>query len=58
MASMSLLAFLGADLFGMTVDPRDEGGSRSAAPLPGLRHFRDFDRQVSRLRGITGEEDA
>jgi peroxiredoxin len=40
-----------ACLFGVSIDPADEAGSRLGAQLPGIRFFWDFDYQVSRLYG-------
>lgn len=37
--------------FGLSVDPQDEAGSRVSQAIPGIRHFWDFDRRVSRLFG-------
>lgn len=37
--------------FGVSVDPADEADARVAESLPGIRHFWDFDRRVSRLYG-------
>lgn len=37
--------------FGVSVDPGDEARGRVRERLPGMRHFWDFDRRVSRLYG-------
>lgn len=37
--------------FGVSVDPQDEASGRVAAMTPGIRHFWDFDGEVSRLYG-------
>ena len=47
-----------AAFFGVSVDPQDEGDAVLAGSLPGVRCFRDFDRRISRLYGITGEGDS
>ncbi|HVV92024.1 MAG TPA: 2OG-Fe(II) oxygenase [Hyphomicrobiales bacterium] len=45
-----------ACLFGVTIDRRDEG--KLPERLPGIRHFFDFDRAVSRRYGAVADEDA
>ena len=40
-----------AIFFGITVDPSDVTDNRIEQSLPGLRHFLDYDRAVSRLYG-------
>ena len=42
---------VGARLFGVTCDPADVSAGRIAQRLPGIRHFLDYDRAVSRLYG-------
>ncbi|MCW5664233.1 MAG: 2OG-Fe(II) oxygenase [Piscinibacter sp.] len=37
--------------FGVSADPQDEAQGRLQERLPGMRHFWDFDRRVSRLYG-------
>jgi predicted 2-oxoglutarate/Fe(II)-dependent dioxygenase YbiX/peroxiredoxin len=37
--------------FGVSVDPEDEREARVAESLPGVRHFWDFDTEISRLYG-------
>ncbi len=37
--------------FGVSADPQDEAQGRLRERLPGMRHFWDFDRRVSRLYG-------
>ena len=39
--------------FGVSVDPQDEGSSRVSENLPGMHLFWDFDRNVSKLYGVT-----
>jgi predicted 2-oxoglutarate/Fe(II)-dependent dioxygenase YbiX len=40
-----------ACFFGVTVDPADIAEGRIAQQIPGIRHFLDYDRRVSRLYG-------
>jgi peroxiredoxin/predicted 2-oxoglutarate/Fe(II)-dependent dioxygenase YbiX len=40
-----------AIFFGVSIDPEDEAQERVRASMPGVRHFWDFDRAVSRLYG-------
>jgi peroxiredoxin/predicted 2-oxoglutarate/Fe(II)-dependent dioxygenase YbiX len=48
--------------FGVSVDPADEASGRVREALPGIRHFWDSDRRVSRLYGAlpveAGQDDA
>lgn len=45
-----------AVFFGVTVDPNDVAQSRIAQDLPGIRHFLDYDRAVSRLFGAARDD--
>lgn len=45
-------------LFGVSVDPADEAQGRLRERLPGIRHFWDLDRRVSRLYGALPVEPA
>lgn len=45
-----------AIFFGVTVDPNDVAQGRIAQDLPGIRHFLDYDRAVSRLYGAAHED--
>lgn len=45
-----------AAFFGVTVDPQDVGEGRIAQALPGIRHFLDYDRAVSRIYGAARED--
>ena len=42
--------------FGVTVDPSDVAEKRIAQSLPGIRHFLDYDRAVSRQFGAAHED--
>lgn len=44
--------------FGVSADPADEAQGRLRERLPGMRHFWDFDRRVSRLYGALPIEPA
>ncbi|MBX7541141.1 2OG-Fe(II) oxygenase [Qipengyuania sphaerica] len=45
-----------AVFFGVTVDPNDVAQKRIAQDLPGIRHFLDYDRAVSRTYGAVHED--
>ena len=45
-----------AIFFGVTVDPSDVAQKRIAQELPGIRHFLDYDRAVSRTYGAALED--
>ncbi|MBX7456632.1 2OG-Fe(II) oxygenase [Qipengyuania sp. 1NDH17] len=45
-----------AIFFGVTVDPTDVAQKRIAQSLPGIRHFLDYDRAVSRLYGAAHQD--
>ena len=45
-------------LFGVSIDPRDQSEGRVRDMLPGIRHFWDFDRAVSRRYGAVPEDAA
>lgn len=45
-----------AVFFGVTVDPGDVAQKRIAQSLPGIRHFLDYDRAVSRQYGAARED--
>jgi predicted 2-oxoglutarate/Fe(II)-dependent dioxygenase YbiX/peroxiredoxin len=45
-------------LFGVSIDPRDQSEGRVKDMLPGIRHFWDFDRAVSRRYGAVPEDAA
>jgi peroxiredoxin/predicted 2-oxoglutarate/Fe(II)-dependent dioxygenase YbiX len=45
-----------ASLFGVSIDPSDEGQRRVADCLPGIRVFWDFDRTASKLYGAVAKD--
>ena len=45
-----------AIFFGVTADPADAAQKRIAQSLPGIRHFLDYDRAVSRLYGAAHQD--
>ena len=45
-----------AIFFGVTADPTDVAQKRIAQSLPGIRHFLDYDRAVSRLYGAAHQD--
>ena len=49
-----------ASFFGVTIDPADEAPGRLTERVPGIRHFLDFDRLISRQYGASplGDEAA
>ncbi len=44
-----------ASFFGVSIDPQDEAQQRVRQSLPGIRHFWDFDRAVSRPYGAVSQ---
>lgn len=47
-----------ASFFGVSIDPQDREQGRVRESIPGLRHFWDFDRTVSRLYGALPREES
>ena len=45
-----------ACIFGVTTDPEDVAKGRIAVQIPGIRHFLDYDKEVSRLYGAALDE--
>lgn len=48
---------ISACFFGITCDPEDAAAGRIAQSLPGIRHFLDHDRAVTRLYGAVDADD-